>query len=107
MADDSYLAISQIATSSTMIERMRAAVTQQAHLGSTTLITERGALSWVTNNAYLWAASPGWGAAWDYAMLNHEGEADYDPGKDPAVITDGQILATVQALGNPPPPQEG
>ena len=42
------------------------------------------------------AASPGFADAYEYA-LNTDVER---PGNDPAVITDGQILAAVQALVN-------
>jgi hypothetical protein len=58
---------------------------------------------WVHDYRYVWASSPGWGAAWDSALAAHPPatEPDYEPGKDPAVITDGMILSTVQALGTP------
>jgi hypothetical protein len=94
---DSYLSIAGIANDEYMRERMRAAATQQAHLGNAPLIREP--VRWVTDNQYVWASSPGWGAAWDSALAGHPDDPDYEPGKDPAVITDGQILATVQSLG--------
>jgi hypothetical protein len=109
MPDDTFLAIAEIADSETMRNRMNAAVTQQVHLGNTPLIGVNPAndpLSWVGRNRYVWASSPGWGAAWAYAKLSNEADADYDPAKDEACITDGMILATVQALGNPQPPDE-
>lgn len=101
---DTYLAISAIATDENMTERIRAAATQQAHLGSADIGHDSSpfglaVLDWVANNRYLWASSPGWGAAWDYALAAHPDDPEYEPGKDPAVITDGMILATVQALG--------
>jgi hypothetical protein len=98
MMSDAYLAISEIANDGPMTERMYAATTQQAHLGS---VSTGGytAITWVDVNRYVWAASPGWGAAWDSALAAHPTDPDYEPGKDPAVITDGMILATVQALG--------
>ena len=43
---------------------------------------------------YKLAASPGWAAAWASA----EAGSVPDPGADPGVITDGMILAAVQAL---------
>ena len=51
---------------------------------------------------YIWAvaAAPGFADAYEYA-LNTSVE---DPGKDPAVITDAQILAAVQGLLPPAPP---
>lgn len=45
-------------------------------------------------------SSPGWGEAYEYAIST---EVD-NPGDDPAVISDGMILAAVQAIVNPPPP---
>lgn len=94
---DTYLAISQIANSKTMTERLNACVTQEAKAGNVPFVREP--LTWVGQNRYLWAASPGWAAAWVYAMASHP-EPDFDPGKDEAVITDGMILAAVQDLGS-------
>jgi hypothetical protein len=84
-----------------MQERMNAATTQQAHLGATPAIPD-DPVYWVSFNRYLWASSPGWGAAWDSALAGHPDDPNYEPGKDPAVITDGMILATVQELGGTP-----
>jgi hypothetical protein len=103
---DSYLSISEIAKDQPMTERMNAAVTQQQYLGSIDVDLPQvtapySAIYWVEQNRYVWASSPGWGAAWDSALAGHRDEPDYEPGKDPAVITDGMILSTVQALGNP------
>lgn len=103
---DAYLAISEIANDQFMTERMYACATQQANLGNAPKITNAyfgqsvttAAISWVDQNKYLWAASPDWGAAWDSALAGHPNDATYEPGKDPAVITDAQILATVQSL---------
>lgn len=108
MADDSYLSIAAIANNEFMTERMNAAATQQQHLGDAVFSEQLGeppfsALSWVVNFRYVWASSPGWGAAWDYALNSHTGETDYEPGKDPGVITDGMILSAIQELAPPPP----
>jgi hypothetical protein len=94
---DSYLAISQIAGNGPMYERVVSAATQQAHAGSAPAITD--AVSWTTANRYLWASSPTWGEKWDYAKTTHALVPGYDPGSDVSVITDSDILATVQALG--------
>jgi hypothetical protein len=94
---DAYLAISEIANDENMRERMRAAATQQSYLGSAPLITDP--VRWVGDNMYVWAASPGWGAAWDSALAGHPDDPSYEPGRDPAVITDEMILSTVQSLG--------
>jgi hypothetical protein len=100
---DTYLSISDIAGDQWMRERMLAAATQQSYLGSAPLV-QPTAFQWVDNNRYVWAASPGWGAAWDSALAAHppDTEPDYRPGRDPAVITDGMILSTVQQLGSTP-----
>jgi hypothetical protein len=94
---DAYLAISEIADDAHMQRRLNSAAVQQDHLGEARLPPDP--LAWVMNNRYLWASSPGWGAAWDSALAGHPDEPDYEPGKDPAVITDGMILATIQTLG--------
>lgn len=95
---DTYLAISQVANDEHLLERMRAAVTQQWHLGAIDLGIDgnnaSNVIAWVTNNRYLWAASPGWGEAWAYALASN----NESPGTDAGVITDAMILATVQAL---------
>jgi hypothetical protein len=98
---DAYLAISEVATDQWMFERMRSAATQQSYLGSAPLVAPT-VYQWVDSNRYVWASSPGWGAAWDSALAGHPDEPDYEPGKDPAVITDGMILSTVQKLGGTP-----
>lgn len=95
---DSYLAIAEIADDEAMNERMNACVMQQVQLGT---ISPRDPLSWVSQQRYTWAASPGWGEAWTYAKSTHTGDQTYEPGRDEAVITDAMILATVQALGKP------
>lgn len=92
---DSYLSISAIANDEFMQERMKACATQQTEIGS---VKFEEPLSWVVNNRYVWASSPGWGAAWDSALAGDNEE----PGKDTAVITDEDILATVQHLGGVP-----
>lgn len=102
---DSYLAISQIANDENMTERMRAGATQQVYLGNAPAISGYPP-EWVNQNRYVWAASPGWGAAWDSALAAHPDDPEYEPGADPAVITDGMILSTVQALGGAPAAEE-
>lgn len=100
---DSYLAISAIANDEWMNERMNACATQQAHLGNVPEVLSIGTppdpLLWVQANRYVWASSPGWGEKWDYALAS---DPDSEPGKDTAVITDEDILATVQHLGGTP-----
>lgn len=98
---DSYLAIASIADDEAMNKRMNAAVAQQAQLGNLSLNQIGNAYNlttWVEDRRYIWASSPGWGEKWDYAVLSHEGDPDYQPGEDAAVITDADILSAVQAL---------
>jgi hypothetical protein len=104
---DSYLSIAAIAKDEFMLERMYSAVSQQLHLGNITIplsnVTDPfSAQEWVNQYRYIWASSPSWGEKWTYALDSGNAE----PGKDSAVITDGDILATVQALLKPAPPQE-
>jgi hypothetical protein len=105
---DSYLAISAIANDEYMIERMYACATQQQHLGSidvkmSNVAEPFSAQEWVNQYKYVWASSPSWGEAWTYALETHTDDPDYEPGQDEAVITDGMILSTVQALAGPEP----
>jgi hypothetical protein len=86
---DSYLSISLVAGDAYMNSRVRACAAQQG-------IPDDGL--WTTDNAYRWASSPTWGEKWDYALATHEGDPEYSPGTDTAVISDEDILATVQAL---------
>jgi len=55
---------------------------------------------WAARNIWAVAAAPGFADAYEYA-INTSVE---DPGKDPAVITDAQILGAVQSLLPPKPP---
>lgn len=99
---DPYLAIAAIANDQYMTERMNAAATQQSYLGNVAMMPT-DPLQWVTLNRYVWASSPTWGEKWKYALDSHPAEdPPYEPGKDEAVITDGDILATVQLLGDAP-----
>ena len=94
---DSFLAISQIAADTYMNERVHACAAQQ-ELGGAQI----DSANWTWENRYMWASSPSWGEKWDYANETHppeeSGEPPYQPGADPAVITDADILSTVQAL---------
>ena len=58
--------------------------------------------AWARDNIWRIAAAPGFADKYEYA-LNTDVE---NPGADPAVITDGDILAAVQALIAPPPEPE-
>lgn len=49
---------------------------------------------WMFMHRWQWASTPGWAAAYEYALNT----GNLDPGKDPAVITDLMILGRVQEL---------
>lgn len=53
---------------------------------------------WTNEWRRVWSASPGWDDSWESALARPDNPPDYDPGKDPACITDAQILAQVQAM---------
>lgn len=50
--------------------------------------------AWTAANMLRLAASPGWADKWASAIA----AGVPDPGRDPAVITDGDILSAVQAI---------
>lgn len=50
--------------------------------------------TWASQHAWEMAAQPGFGDAYAYALAN----GNPAPGKDTAVITDGQILSAVQVI---------
>jgi hypothetical protein len=50
--------------------------------------------NWAFKKSLLLAAQPGWSEAWESALAS----GVEHPGADPGVITDGMILAAVQAL---------
>jgi hypothetical protein len=53
--------------------------------------------NWSFRNSLLLSAQPGWSEAWESALA----AGNEQPGKDAAVITDGMILAAVQAVRSP------
>lgn len=101
----SYMAIATVAKDQNMLDRLTACAAQER-------IAEPQ--YWVLRNALLLASQPGWAEAWDSAQAARDQAAatpvDAKPGyatpvqvfkpigADPAVITDGMILAAVQAL---------
>lgn len=91
---DAYLTIAEIAADQHMNDRVAACASQQQQRGAPIDYGPR----WTAENRYLWASSPTWGEKWDYARLTHEDNPTYEPGADAAVITDEDILSTVQAL---------
>lgn len=49
---------------------------------------------WAWDSSWALAAQPGWGGKWAEAIA----AGNPDPGRDPAVITDGMILSAIQGL---------
>lgn len=52
--------------------------------------------AWMITWRRLWAAAPGWDAQWESSQAANPPISD--PGKDPGVITDAQILSQVQSM---------
>lgn len=84
-----YLTIATIADSFGMQRRVAAAAAQE---GAATDGVDP--TTWATEWRLVWASAPGWAEAWESAEA---GDVP-DPGTDPAVITDGQILGQVQTM---------
>lgn len=51
-------------------------------------------IAWVDERLLQFAAKPGWGEAYEYALNTGVNR----PGRDPGVITDAAILAAVQPM---------
>jgi len=81
----SYATIYQISISPPLRDRLAAAAASEG-------VNLPG--QWVSTRALHLACSPGWAAAWESALVT---TPDANPGADDAVITDGMILAAVQA----------
>ena len=88
---DSYWHIGLCASDPDMQSRVAACAAQQQSQGANII---GDPFAWALEHRLTWASSPGWGAAWESALVA-ENPA---PGRDPAVISDGMILATVQQL---------
>jgi hypothetical protein len=80
-----YWDIASMAVDNQLIQRVQASAAQEQP-GNPWL--------WTADRMLNIAAAPGWDAAWASAVASGNPE----PGKDPAVITDGMILTQVQAL---------
>ena len=101
-----YLTQDAIAQSWTMQHRVAAAYAQETADAPGPYDPQTGEAlpdpdMWSSQWKRYWSAAPGWDAAWESALVAHppeEGEPEYDPGADPAVITDGMILSQVQAM---------
>ena len=97
-----YLTLGTISRDQWMSDRIAASAAQEG-------VTDAGIDpdTWMGAWRRVWAAAPGWAAAWDSAVA----AGIVEPGRDPAVITDGMIRAQVQAMrpfrlvGDAPPKQ--
>ena len=85
----SYLSQNEIGSNQSMMNRVSQAVAQETQ----SVEADR----WSYEHRRIWAAAPGWDAAWESAKVSHP-EPEYDPGEDEGVITDSMILAQVQAM---------
>jgi hypothetical protein len=82
----SYLGISAISKNQSMRDRVAACAAAEGHDFPE---------SWTVQWSLHWASAPGWDAAWASAEV---GDPGADHGKNEGVITDGMILAQVQAV---------
>ena len=80
----SYWDIAQMSADPDLTSRVAAAAAQEGAADPR---------NWAADNMLTLAASPGWGEAWASAVAG----GNEQPGRDPAVITDGMILSAVQA----------
>lgn len=81
----SYWTIDQMAIDSDLFARVRACAAQEQ---------DDDPNEWASANMLRICASPGWDAKWDSALA---GGVEH-PGRDEAVISDGDILSAVQAV---------
>jgi len=83
---DAYYTVATITESGSMRSRVAACAAAEG--------VDVDPIQWAFDHRYNWAASPGWGAKWDSAVAS----GVPDPGADPSVISDGDILSAVQPL---------
>ena len=94
----SYLTQDEIATSESMAARVAQAAAEDGGLPVDPVTAlAMNPDKWTNEHRRLWGAAPGWDDAWESAKVAHP-ESEYDPGADEAVVTDGMILAQVQAM---------
>ena len=89
-----YLTQNEIANNGSMLNRVAQAAAEEDILDPD---------RWTYDRRRTWAAAPGWDDAWESYKVSHPDDGDPetplpDPGADEGVITDGQILAQVQAM---------
>ena len=96
-----YSDVALLAADQDFRARATAAVSIETEQGNLALVDDPP--RWVFERNWRYAAQPGFGDAYAYAILNGVER----PGNDPAVISDAQILAATYAIydaDNPPPP---
>lgn len=84
-----YKTVADIADSPSLRRRITACAAQQA---------KPDPEAWTLKYHWYLAASPGWAEAWESYLA---GGPAGDPGSDETVITDGMILAAVEAIEEP------
>jgi len=85
----SYNTIIEMAGNQSLISRIAAAAAQEgAELP----------VQWAHAHIWLLAAEPGWPEAWASATVTRNVNVNQDTGQRDDVITDGMILAAVQAM---------
>jgi hypothetical protein len=85
----SYNTIIEMAGSSSLIDRSAAAAAQEGAVDP---------VQWAHAHIWLLAAAPGWADAWASATAACSVNVNPDTGQRDDVITDGMILAEVQAV---------
>lgn len=85
----SYRTMATMARDNNLLDRVAACAATQHDLDP---------LRWAAERAWQLAAQPGWDAAYEYALA----AGNENPGGDNSVVSDGMILAAVQALRQQP-----
>lgn len=81
----SYIAVAKIVHDTNLRERLIACAATEH---------KPNPMQWVIDRIWELAATPGWGDAWEYALLTNI----VDPGLREDVISDGAILAAIQPM---------
>lgn len=82
----SYTDVARMANDGNLRERIAACAATEG-------VTSPHPTKWADENQWLLAGSPGWAAAYAYAVL----VGNANPGRDEGVITDHMILGAVQS----------
>jgi hypothetical protein len=90
----SYATVASMEQSTSLLRRCAAAVATELVAGPTPGDASE-VEAYVAERSWDFAATPGWSDSWEFAV--NSGNVG-DPGLDPAVITDGNILARVQQV---------